>query len=145
MRYVRAFFKALLLTLRGKAIDIKPRYPRLQAWLEQAIDHLDQVFLEAETRGINQAQREAITFKLDGRSWSLELILQAVRFHLDSEYPSLMNSHAEHHLTTFYALHFDDRYRVSALLQSDTIPEELHSRLRAFVDHFCDIPSSHNP
>ena len=146
MRYIRTFFKALQMTLRGESIpEPQTRYPNLQAWLMVSREKLDVVYEESEKSGIDEATRKTISLQLDGRPWSMELILSSVKFHLDVEYPSLMNSVVEHNLTTLYALHFDDKYRISQLAQSDELPESLRTIMEDFSAHFLNIPPSTDP
>jgi len=134
------------MTLRGESIPIAQiRYPNLQTWLIISREKLEAVYVEAEKSGIDESNRKAISLQLDGRAWSMELILSSVKFHLDMEYPSLMTSVVEHNLTTLYALHFDDKYRVSQLAQSTELPESLHAVMEDFSAHFLNIPSSTDP
>jgi hypothetical protein len=91
MRYLRAFFTALSLTLQGKTIESPPsRYPNLQAWLTEGQSLIKAAYASAEAAGINEAARKAMSLRLDGRTWSMELVLSSVRFHMLTEYPSLL-------------------------------------------------------
>lgn len=146
MHYIRTFFKALQMTLRGETIPTPAsRYPNLQAWLTQAQNQLEQVYKVAEDAGLDKTAREQIILKLDGRAWSMELILSSLKFHLESEFPSLMASVIEHNLTTLYALHLDDKYRVSQLAQSEQLPESLRSSVQVLSEILLTIPPSNNP
>lgn len=146
MHYIRTFFKALQMTIRGETIAIADtRYPNLQTWLMIAREKLDTLYDTAEKSAIDEASRKAIVLQLDGRSWSIELILSSVKFHLEAEYPSLMESIVEHNLTTLYALHFDDKYRISQLAQSEELPESLRPAMEDFSAHFLNIPPSTDP
>lgn len=146
MHYIRTFFKALRLTLRGETIEAPAkRYPNLQNWLGMAQERLKNVYDVAEEEGFNQTKREAVVLKLDGRAWSMELILSSLRFHLHIEFPSLLNSVVEHNLTTLYALHLDDKYRVSQLAQSEALPEVLRPSVQALAKHIINIPPSNDP
>ena len=146
MHYIRTFFKALQMTMRGETIpEPSARYPNLQNWIIIARKKLEAVYTETEKSGIDEAQRQAITLQLDGRPWTMDLILSSVKFHLDVEFPSLMESVVEHNLTTLYALHFDDKYRISQLGQSTELPESLRPVMEDFSAHFLNIPSSTNP
>lgn len=146
MRYIRTFFKALQLTLRGETVDTPAsRYPNLQAWLTISENKLQSLYDEAEKNGLDESARKQIILKLDGRPWSMELILATVKFHLETEYPSLMNSVIEHNLTTLYALHFDDKYRVTQLAQSEHLPDSIRGKMTDFAEHFQAIPSSNDP
>ncbi|MEM9951238.1 MAG: hypothetical protein AAF846_06555 [Chloroflexota bacterium] len=146
MRYIRTFFKALQMTMRGETITPAPaRYPNLQRWLDTSQEKLKQLDHIAHKNGFDEATQKAIILELDGRSWSVHLILSSVKFHLETEFPSLMNSVIEHNLTTLYALHFDDKYRVSRLAESDEIPPAIRPALRDFATQFINIPPSTDP
>ncbi|MGJ3239620.1 MAG: hypothetical protein ACFE0Q_13000 [Anaerolineae bacterium] len=146
MHYFRAFFKAVRLTLTGEGVPSPvQRYPNLHHWLETARDHLQALYQHAEQTGMNAERRQQVVLQLDGRAWSMELILSSVKFHLDTEYPSLLNSVVDHNLTTLYALHFDDKYRVQQLLNVPDIPVDLRPALQAFSEHFSNIPPSTDP
>ena len=146
MRYIRTFFKALQMTLRGESIaPPETAYPNLQVWLIIARKKLESVYRVAEKSGVDEDTRKGIILKLDGRDWSMELILSSVKFHLDVEYPSLMQTVIEHNLTTLYALHFDDKYRISQLAQSPQLPDSLRPALDNFSAHFHNIPPSTDP
>jgi hypothetical protein len=145
MRYLRAFFTALSLTLQGKTIESPPsRYPNLQAWLTEGQSLIKATYAAAEAEGLNEAARKAMSLRLDGRTWSMELVLSSVRFHMLTEYPSLLKSSNEHTLTTFYALNLDDQYRVSQLATQD-LPSAVQTAMQSLANHLQNIPSSKNP
>src|SRR5688572_19741275 len=100
MRYIKAFFTALSLTLQGKSIDIPEPYPNFQIWLKEGQQLLTAVYAAAEAEKLDLAARKAFNLRLDGRNWSMELVLSSLQFHLSKEYPSLLKSRVEHNLTT---------------------------------------------
>ncbi|MEL6525292.1 MAG: hypothetical protein AAFQ07_06230, partial [Chloroflexota bacterium] len=124
---------------------VEDRYPNLQAWLDKSHEHLQVVYRVAEASKLDTATREQITLTLDGREWSMELVLSSLKFHLETEFPSLMQTRMEHNLTTLYALHMDDKYRLSKLAQSEQLPEVLRPTMQKFADHFSAIPPSTDP
>lgn len=143
MRYIRAFFTALSLTLQGKTIaPAPPRYPKLQDWLKRGTELTDAAFSVCEQTGLDEVARRQISLHLDGRNWSMELILSSLRYHLTMEYPSLLQADVEHNITTFYALNIDDQYRVSQLAELDNFQEELREAIRDLAEHLQNIPSS---
>jgi hypothetical protein len=145
MRYLRAFFTALSLSVQGKGIETTAsRYPNLHAWLIEGQALIRAAYAAAEAEGMNQATRKALSLRLDGRSWSMDLVLSSVQFHMLTEYPSLLKSHAEHNLTTFYALNFDDQYRVSQLAAAN-LPLAVRIAVQTLATHLQNIPSSKNP
>jgi hypothetical protein len=146
MRVVRAFYKALLLTIQGKQIETSAtRYPNLTRWIESGLQLVDAAFTAADRAGIDRSQRETLRLKIDRRDTSIELILAAVRYHLATEYPSLLRSQIEHNLTTLYALNIDDQYRVDQLAASELLPVNVQQAVAALRDHLYNIPSSTNP
>lgn len=142
MRYIRAFFKALALTLQGKTIEPLVRYPKLQDWIQHGTDLTDIVFKTCEQHGLDESARENIVLQLDGREWSMELILSSLRYHLTMEYPSLLEARVEHNVTTLYALNFDDQYRVIQLAEVDNLHKEVRNVIRTLAEHLQNIPSS---
>lgn len=146
MHYFRTFFKALQMTLRGETIPAPiSRYPNLEAWLAVAQEHLKTVYDVADKSGLDKKAREGIVLKLDGRAWSMELILSSLEFHLQTEFPSLMASTVDHNLTTLYALHLDDKYRLAQLVQSEALPETMRLSMEALSEQIIAIPPSNNP
>lgn len=146
MNYVRTFFKALQMTLRGEAITRQAsRYPNLSAWLGTAQTKLKHVYTVLEANQINEVQQKTIQIELDGRPWTMQLILSAIDFHLNTEFPSLMESVIEHNLTTLYALHFDDKYRIGKLAELDSLPAPVQLAIQDFANHFMAIPPSTDP
>jgi hypothetical protein len=144
MRYVKAFFTALSLTAQGKSIEIPERYPNLQRWLSEGQSLLNAAYAAAEAEKLDLSARKAFMLRLDGRQWSMELVLSSVQFHLSKEYPSLLKANVEHNLTTLYALNLDDQYRVSQLAAA-TLPTSVQSAVQALATHLQNIPSSTNP
>ncbi len=146
IRVVRAFYKALILTIQGKQIETPTaRYPHLTRWIESGLQLVDAAFAAANRAGIDRAQRETLRLKIDRRDTSVELILATVRYHLATEYPSLLRAQIEHNLTTLYALNIDDQYRVDQLAASDLLPVTVQQSVAALRDHLANIPSSTNP
>lgn len=144
MRYLRAFFTALSLTLQGKSLEAPSPYPNLQAWIVEGQKLTKAAYSSAEANGLNLEARKALNLRLDGRNWSMELVLSSVQFHMTKEYPSLLKARVEHNLTTLYALNFDDQYRVSQLAASD-LPVPVQVAVQALASHLQNIPSSKNP
>lgn len=146
MHYIRTFFKAIQLTIKGETVSPpQERYPNLQVWLDVSREKLEAVYVVAEQNGLDSEARKEIVLQLDGRPWTMDLILSSIQFHLETEFPSLMRSIIEHNLTTLYALHFDDKYRIGKLAESDELPASMRSVMRDFVQHFDNIPSSNDP
>lgn len=144
MRYIRAFFKALKLTLRGKSIELDPiRYPKLQDWVKRGVDLTDIIYRVSAQNSMDEKARKNLILHLDGRDWSMELILSSVRYHMGMEYPSLLEAVIEHNVTTLYALNLDDRYRVSQLAETEVLQADVQEAIQALANHLQTIPSSH--
>lgn len=146
MRTIRAFFKALSLTLQGKHLDAPAdRYPRLHQWVSEGRTLALNAFKIAEQQGLDRPAREAITLHLDRRDISLETILGAVRHNMIMEYPRLLDARIEHNLTTLYAINMNDQFRVLRLSEVEALPPELRQAVRALSDHLHNIPPSNQP
>lgn len=144
MRYIRAFFTALKLTVQGNAIEVIPttRYPKLQDWVKRGVDLTDTIYRVSTQNNMDEEARKNLILHLDGRDWSMELILSSVRYHMAMEYPSLLEAIIEHNITTLYALNFDDQYRVSQLAESERLPSDVQEEIQALANHLQAIPSS---
>lgn len=144
MRVIRAFFKALWLTLQGKVYTPAPkppRYPLLEAWRVEGVQRVQAAFNVADHSGFDEAARRAFTLTLDSRPISMETILRAVEHNLTREYPLLMEARVEHNLTTLYALNLNDRYRVAQLAAALT-QASARAALQRLSEHLDAIPSS---
>ncbi len=146
MRYVRAFFKTVQLTMQGRQIQpIEVRYPKLTAWVDEGRQLSLRAFQVAEAHGWPQPKREALHLKLDGRDTSMEVILGAVRHNFTMEYPRLLDALIEHNLTTLYALNLNDQYRVTQLAQAEELPQPVGAAIHALGEHLSNIPPSNEP
>lgn len=146
LRVIRAFFKALSYTIQGKRVlTTAEQYPNLTAWMQTGLTLVEAAYYAAEQAGVGKSEREALRLKIDRRDISAEVILAAVRFHLTTEYPSLLRSQVEHNLTTLYALNLDDQYRVQQLAIIETLPDPVQQAVVALRDHLLNIPSSTEP
>ena len=142
-RYLWAFFKALLFTLRGEKLP--PRGdPRLHDWIEQTLVLVDAVITAADAAGMTAAAREAFTLHIDRRDISMALILSAVRFHASDEYPHLLRQGATHSLTAIYASNMNDHYRVVRLQRAENLPQDgaLRQSIDALAAHLESVPST---
>ncbi|HLV37766.1 MAG TPA: hypothetical protein VKY59_21785 [Spirillospora sp.] len=113
-RYVRAFFIALRMTLRGESVP--PQTP-LAAWMAQGIEQLDVIDQLVAHHDIDPQQ---VVLHIDARDITMSTILRTVRFHLTNEYPVVLRQFSEHGLTVVRASNLDDHYRLTRL---ETAPE----------------------
>lgn len=144
MRYVRAFFVALQMTIRGEKITspAQRQFPRLFEWLHSAQAQLDAATAQAQQHGMDAAQRQALTVRVDGRDVSMETILTTVRFHLSDEYPYMLENLTEHSITALYASNLNDRYWVSSLAQADDLNPAVQSAVQRLSEQLDAIPPS---
>ncbi len=144
LRYIRAFFKALAITLRGETLPspAEQRHPRLFKWQRTANDRLAAVFEVAQAQGYNEQQRKTTTVRIEGRDLSMETILASVQYHLNEEYPYLLKHPTEHTLTALYASNINDRYWMAQLAQLEGLPPPLRDAIAALSSQLEAIPPS---
>ncbi len=145
LRTIRIFFKALWLTLTGRAIQpAAVKYPRLTAWVAVGVQRVDTVLRIADKHSWEQAKRERLLLHLDKRDISMQTILTAVRHNLTREYPMLLESNLEHAITTLKALNLNDLYRVAALRDAPDLAQtpirDALAALHAHLDALPDMP-----
>lgn len=146
MRYVRAFFKALQLTIQGNQIQpVDVEYPSLTQWIQEGRQLVNEAFKLAESNGWSEERRKSLQLTLDRRELSMEVILGAVRHNLALEYPKLLESRMQYNLTALYALNMNDQYRVAQLAQEAELPGMLTQSVQALADHLANIPPSNQP
>ncbi len=146
MRYVRAFFKTVQLTIQGKQIQpVDVEYPSLTQWIQEGRQLVNDTFKQAEINGWSEAKRKSLLLTLDRRDTSMEVILGAVRHNLTLEYPKLLESRMQYNLTALYALNMNDQYRVATLAQAGNLPEPLTHSIQMLANHLAKIPPSNQP
>ncbi|MFN8372776.1 MAG: hypothetical protein U0694_07850 [Anaerolineae bacterium] len=123
MRYIRAFFTAFRMTLRGEKLEAPPTSPHapLLEWVKQADRLVNAAYRAAESSGITLEQRKNIVLRIDSRRMSAETILATVRHHTSTEYLSLLRNYSTHSITAIYASNLNDRYYVSRLLEAEIL------------------------
>ncbi|MAU13227.1 MAG: hypothetical protein CL607_25645 [Anaerolineaceae bacterium] len=142
-RYVRAFFKALSMTLRGEAIQPPDaEHPELHAWIMQGREMLDRAFAVAEKNGFDDALQEQTTLTIDHRPMAMRTVLKAVQHNLETEYPMLLASRIDGSILTIQSINMNDHYRVGRLLEHEAITNSpLETAVRHLHDHLGNIPS----
>ncbi len=143
-RYIRAFFKALRMTLRGETplTPAQEQYPRLFPWLEAAQDRIQQVYQAADQAGYGVQHRQQAQVTIDGRQSSTETLLGAVKHHLLEEYPYMLRHLTDHTLTGIYASNLNDRYWLAQLLDQTEPPPAVQASIQALTQHLEAIPPS---
>lgn len=139
MRYVRAFFTALRMTLRGETYTPAPPSPLL-AWIDEAARVLNVCLAAADQQGFDQAAREGLTLVIDRRTISAQTILMGVRYHLTREYAYLIRNPTGSHLTAIYASNLNDQYALERLSQHEALPPRLKTPLEQLITTLKAIP-----
>lgn len=150
MRYIRAFIKALSMTLRGESIAPTPKTPAhflpLEAWIHDGLQKLAQVTVAADTNDLTQAQREQLILKLDGRDTSFEQSLQMVRHNLINEYPKLIALDDAYTMMVIQSSNMNDQYRISRFMLSDDISTPaIQQAIEDLNDHLLNLPTINRP
>ncbi|MBL8161621.1 MAG: hypothetical protein JNJ61_06500 [Anaerolineae bacterium] len=142
MRYWRAFWGALRLTLRGEPPPA-PKQPAIVVWTRELERRMDAVLRAAERDGLDENTRRALKLRLDGRQMSLETALQSIRFHAAQEYPSLLhNSIGARSLNAIYASNMNDRYWLNTLLSHERLQTPtVQAALSRVAEHMDAVPS----
>ena len=125
-RYMRAFFIALRMTLRGETPPPSP-HTALHEWMSQGVQRVDHLLELAARHAVGPA---AVVLKVDMRSISMATILQIVRYHLAEEYPVLLREAPSQSMTILHATNLDDHHRLTRL---ENAPELSGTPLPQFV------------
>ena len=107
-RYVRAFFIALRMTLRGE----RPQPAPLETWMTDGLTRLETLRKIVAAHQIDSAD---VVLRIDRRDITMRTILDTLQFHLEEEYPQAIKSFAGGSLNAIYASNMDDHYRLTRL------------------------------
>jgi hypothetical protein len=119
LRPIRAFFKALQMTLQGEAMSPpEERYPELHAWVETGVVLIDETLAIADQHGFDAPTRQKTTIMLEKRATAVEVLFANVRHNLTLEYPKLMHARVDHNLTTLYAMNLNDQFFIAQITQA---------------------------
>jgi hypothetical protein len=144
LRFIRAFFIALKMTLRGETPPPLP-YQALRDWIEQGQELSQAAVATADESGLDAEQRKTITVIVDGREHSLETILQAVHYHLTTEYPYMLQHLTRHTVTAIYASNMNDQYAVDRVSNVPGLKDNpTGGAVNALRDHLNAIPQSNS-
>ena len=135
MRLLRAFGIALWRTLR----DELPEPDAFEAWLKTARDQLAEI--EDQVARADVAP-ETLRLRIDRREMSLQLILAALRFHLDEEFPQLRRRFGDECLTVLRATCLDDSFRLQKLAAMPQLSPALQECLQALAQHLLQLPDA---
>lgn len=145
MRYLRAFFLALKMTLRGQTLPAPPQSP-IAVWTAQTPALIDAVYIAANAQGLDQDARRKIILHIDSRDINVETTLAAIKHHAITEYPYLLRHPNEHSFTAICATNHNDRYLALRLRQADSLQAPpLQAALKQLESHLEAIPTSSSP
>lgn len=143
VRYGRAFFKALELTLRGEQItQPQSKYPHLDTWIAEGQRRVEAVLKAADANNLDETKRKTIILNLDRRDISMQTILGAIEHNMLREYPMLLQTDIEHNLTALHALNMNDQYRIAQLVELESLPPAVQSAVQLLLEHIQHVPSS---
>ncbi|MDX1992345.1 MAG: hypothetical protein SF029_08150 [bacterium] len=145
LRYVRAFFTALGMTLRGERVPPSPFAP-LMMWMDTTAKLTHAVYTAAEQDGLDKAARDKLRLKVDGRDMSMQTMLAGVEHHVRQEYPYMLKNLTEHSLTGIYASNMNDQYRLMRLRDADFLEDKAAAReaVARLSEHLNAIPPSNS-
>lgn len=139
LKVIRAFFSALMLTLRGQTVE-RP-YGALLDWMEAAAAHADAVEAAADAAGMPAAARTAFKLRVEGRDTTMQTIVGAVRYHAREEYPFMLKNPTQNVLTAIYATNMNDSFQVTRLALA--LPEgPTRAAVESLSNHLQNIPPS---
>lgn len=144
-RYVRAFFGALRLTIRGElppGLRVHQQYPELSAWWAGTIAGVDAVIAAADAHGFDKARRESLVLHIEKRDVSMATILAGVRFHAEKEFPHLMRVEGNYNALAIYATNMNDRYLVLRLGQAEELPAAVREAVEGLAAHLENAPQT---
>jgi hypothetical protein len=142
LRYIRAFFRALMLTLRGQkppSLEAEERYASLLAWGKTTLERLDAANAAIEQ---NKVEAKTIVMHIEGRDVTLSHALDVVRYHAAREYPHLIRSGDRHAVTAICALNLNDRFLIMRMGEYDRFPAPVKTALDSLAEHLTNIPQS---
>ena len=141
MRVLRAFFKALQLTLRGESLT-PAKFRPLEIWIATGRSLLSLVIEAADAKGVGQPQRQALQLKLDGRMTSLQQTLDMLHHNFVNEYPRLIRLNDNYSMLVVQSINMNDQYRLSRFLSEDVIEsQELRRAIAGLHDQLLNLPT----
>lgn len=143
LRYLRAFWVALRLTLTGQTPQVPGSpHPAFSTWALQGARQVAAVYAAAERQNIDRDRRKAIIIRVDGRDTSLEVILAAIQYAMNEEYRYLIHHPTGNNLGAIQASNFNHQYWVERLLDLPQLQDDpLHTHLKNLHSHLNAIPS----
>jgi hypothetical protein len=141
LRYIRAFIRALMLTVRGQkppSLEAEEQYTDLLAWCREIVARVDATNAAAmDAIGTNP---QLIKMHIEGRDVTLKHTLDVLRYHAAREYPHLIRSRTPHAILAIQALNVNDRFLVVRLSEYEGLADRVKSALDTLADHLTQIP-----
>jgi hypothetical protein len=138
-RYGRAFYQALVYTLRGQkppSLEAEERHRALLDWCRQTITQVDAVYETMQTHGVSA---DSVLMHIEGRDVSLDHALSAVRFHAAREFPQLIRSSSTHTVLAIQATNLNDRFLLERLREHEILPWLVKTALDTLIEHLVNI------
>jgi hypothetical protein len=138
-RYLRAFYTALVYTLRGQrppTLEAEERHRELLAWCRETLTRVDAVNETLQTHGVSAA---SIVMRIEGRDVSLETALETVRFHAAREYPQLIRSGSVHTALGIQATNLNDRFLLERLRDHEALSWLIKTALDGLIEQLVNI------
>lgn len=142
LRYIRAFFRALALTLRGQkppTLEAEERHAELLDWCRGCVALVDVVNNAIAANGTDAL---SVKMHVEGRDVTLKHTLDVVRYHASREYPHLIRSRAQHAVLAIQALNLNDRFLVLRLSEFESLPTSIKTAMDSLAEHLNQIPQS---
>lgn len=132
-RYLGALWKSIRLTLKRESpyfAHLRQSQPELADWCAETTRQVDVLMLAAQQASL---QMDSLIVRVDGRNQSMSIILQAVRFHSEQEYPFLVAGGDQYVGLALQATNLNDRFAVSQLIK--ILPEHLKPACEQLAGH----------
>ena len=138
IRFARAVFQALRMTLRGETLT-PAHYRPLEAWIAAGLTKLERAEKVAAAELVDLS---VLWLKLDGRPTSLETTLKMLRHNLTEEYPRLIRLDDPHSMTVVQSSNLNDQYRIAQFAAADAVSSPALRRALTDLDaHLQDLPA----
>ena len=135
LRLIRAVVVALKMTLRGETPPVSPYQPLLD-WIEAGAS----LAQKAINKTRSQPEVWQMTLEIERRQPSIATILQTIHYHMETEYPYLMQHFTSQSLTAIYATNINDQFAIGKLLQGT--PTKSSKLIQQLAEHLDNIPPS---
>lgn len=138
-RYFRAFFRSVLLSLRGedaRHYALRTTQPVLSTWCDETVRLVDNLI---QTAQVGSFDMDKLLVRADGRDYTMSIILKTVRFHAEKEYPYLIGEGDSFRWMTLQATNINDRYLVEKL--NPVLPAVLQPSAEKLAAHLENLPA----